>query len=119
MNCIEWSQNGEDIFCGFSSGRVVHFHVKFKSDVMKHIPLYPEQCGSEVVQLSISEGLLLVSTLDRTFLLDVNTNKLDQVKPNLQSISAYYHYIVSCRLEERNASLECMVDVLWKMGSLF
>ena len=79
VHCIEWSQNGEDIYCGFSLGRIVHFNVKFKSDAMNHIPLYPEQYGSSVVQLSLSENLLLVSTLERTFLLDVITNKLDQV----------------------------------------
>lgn len=84
VNCIEWSQNGEDIFCGFSLGRIVHFNVKFKSDIMNHVPLYPEQYGSSVVQLSLNQSLLLVSTLDRTFLLDVSTNKLDQVRSTLE-----------------------------------
>lgn len=79
MSCIEWSQNGADIFCGFDLGRLVQFNVKFKDGVMKHIQLYPDNYGSAVVQLSVSENLLLVSTLDRAFLLDISTNKLIQV----------------------------------------
>ncbi len=79
MNCIEWSQKGEDIYCGFSSGRIVHFNVKFKNDLMTHVPLNPEQYGSSVEQLSLTGNLLLISTIDRSFILDVSTNKLDQV----------------------------------------
>lgn len=90
VNCIEWGQNGEDIFCGFNLGRIVYFKVKFKGDTMNHIPLYPEQFGSSVVQLSYSESLLLVSTMDRTFLLDVSTNKLDQVSYIFESLCEIY-----------------------------
>lgn len=79
MNCIEWSQNGEDIFCAFSLGRLVQFNVKFKDGIMNHVQLYPDQYGSAVIQLSNSENLLLVSTVDRAFLLDISTNKLAQV----------------------------------------
>lgn len=80
VTCIEWSQNGDNIFCGFKMGRLVQFSVKFKDGVMKHLPLYPDQYGSCVIQLSVSGNLLLVSTLDRAFILDIVTNKLDQVR---------------------------------------
>lgn len=80
---MEWSQNGEDIFCGFDMGRLVQFTVKFKEGIMKHVPLHPEQYGSSVVQLSVNKNLLLVSTLDRAFILDVDTNKLDQVRNDI------------------------------------
>ena len=76
---MEWNESGEDIFCGFNSGRLVQFNVRFKEGAMKHIQLNPENYGSAVVQLSASGSLLLVSTLDRAFLLDINTNKLVQV----------------------------------------
>ena len=52
---------------------------------MAHVPLYPEHYGSSVVQLSLHESLLLVSTLERTFCLDVSTNKLDQVRAHVTS----------------------------------
>lgn len=79
VSCIEWSQNGEDIFCGFSLGRLVLFNVRFQDGIMNHVQLHPENYGTAVVQLSVSENLLLVSTLDRSFLLEISTNKLVQV----------------------------------------
>ena len=79
VSSLEWSQNGEDIFCGFKSGRLVQFNVKFSEGIMKHVPLYPTQYDSAVVQLAASNDLLLVSTLDRAFLLDTFTHKLNQV----------------------------------------
>lgn len=54
--------------------------MKFKDGIMKHVPLFPEQYGSSVLQLSIGKSLLLVSTLERAFILDISTNKLDQVR---------------------------------------
>lgn len=80
VSCLEWSENGEDIFCGFDLGRLVQFSVKFNEGAMNRVPLDPENYGSSLVQLSVSENLLLVSTLDRAFLLDTNTHKLDQVR---------------------------------------
>jgi hypothetical protein len=77
---VEWSQNGGDIFCGFELGRLVQFNVRFKDGVMKHVPLYPDNYDSGVVQLSSSGSMLLVSTIDRAFLLDIGTNKLVQVR---------------------------------------
>ena len=79
VSCIEWNQNGDDIFCGFSLGRLVQFNVKFKDGTMNHVQLHPENYGSTVVQLAVSEHLLLVCTLDRGFLLDIISNKLIQV----------------------------------------
>jgi len=46
---------------------------------MNHAPLLPEQYGSDIVQLSVHKTSLLVSTLERTFVLDTETNKLSQV----------------------------------------
>ena len=46
---------------------------------MNHVPLFPEQYGSNIVQLSVYKTSLLVSTLERTFVLDTETNKLSQV----------------------------------------
>lgn len=57
----------------------MQFNVKFKDDLMKHVQLYPDNYGSAIVQLSVSANSLLVSTMDRAFLLDINTNKLVQV----------------------------------------
>ena len=57
----------------------MQFNVKFKDGIMNHVQLYPDQYGSAVIQLSSSENLLLVSTVDRAFLLDIRTNKLTQV----------------------------------------
>ena len=57
----------------------MQFNVRFKEGIMNHVQLYPENYGSTVVQLSISKSLLLVSTLDRAFVLDISTNKLIQV----------------------------------------
>lgn len=57
----------------------MQFNVRFKDGLLKHVQLCPDNYGSAVVQLSVSEGLLLVSTLDRAFLLDISTNKLIQV----------------------------------------
>ncbi len=74
-----WGPNGEDIFCGFTTGRLVRFSVKFSEKSMHHVPICPEQYGSDIVQLSVLKTSLLVSTLERTFALDTETNKLSQV----------------------------------------
>lgn len=118
MSCIEWSQDGADIFCGFDLGRLVQFNVRFKDGVMKHIQLYPDNYGSAVVQLSVSENLLLVSTMDRAFLLDISTNKLIQVSlyTFVQCVCVTSPY--ELRLEGRSASLECMVAVSLRVERL-
>lgn len=83
VRCIEWNHNGEDIFCGFGSGRLVQFNVKYKDGLMNHVPLNPDQYGSSIVQLSASENLLLVSTLERAFIVDIVTHKFSQVRDHL------------------------------------
>ncbi len=79
ISCLEWSRNGQDVFCGFNSGRLVQFNVQFSEGIMKQMPLSPEQYESSIVQLSATDSQLLVSTLNRAFILDVNTYKVDQV----------------------------------------
>lgn len=79
MTSLEWSPSGDDVYCGFSSGRLVQFNVKFSERVMNHVLLYPEQYGSAVVQLSSVKNCLLVSTMDRAFVVDTDTHKLNQV----------------------------------------
>ena len=79
MISLEWGPNGDDVFCGFSTGRLVQFSVKFSERVMIHVPLFPDQYGSDIVQLSVHKNSLLVSTLERAFVLDTETSRLSQV----------------------------------------
>ena len=50
---------------------------QFSGEAMEVVPLL--ECGSCVVQLSLSEQSLLISTLARSLLLDMNSGRVTQV----------------------------------------
>ncbi|XP_058809358.1 uncharacterized protein LOC131674605 isoform X3 [Phymastichus coffea] len=73
---LEWSKNGMKLFSGDKSGLVVITEIDFYLHLSKSTELLNEQYS--VVQLSYQSGLLLVSTLFRTIIVD--TRRDNQVK---------------------------------------
>ena len=75
VSSLTWGHDGEYLYCGFVSGRLLQFHLD--QWTMEATPLL--DCGSAVVQLSVSGHNLLISTLARSLLLEVNTGRWTQV----------------------------------------
>ena len=75
---LEWSPGGDHLYIGFTTGRVIQFHLQYPDGAFSPVPL-PENYGSRIVQLSASNQALLVSTEERTLLVDIKSHKLDQV----------------------------------------
>lgn len=78
ISALEWSPAGDNLYIGFTTGRVLQFHLQFPDGSFSPVQ-FPEQFGSRVVQLSASSQALLVSTEQRALLVCVQTHKLDQV----------------------------------------
>ncbi|XP_011302485.1 WD repeat-containing protein CG11141 [Fopius arisanus] len=66
VNSVEWSKNGMKLFSGDQDGLVVLTEIDFYMHLSKSSELLNEKYA--VVQLSYQQGLLLVSTLFRTIL---------------------------------------------------
>ncbi|KAG8040699.1 hypothetical protein G9C98_002695 [Cotesia typhae] len=78
VSAVEWSKNGMKLFSGDQDGLVVLTEIDFYMHLSKSSELLNEKYA--VVQLSYQQGLLLVSTLFRTILVDRNHNsKVSQV----------------------------------------
>ncbi|XP_034939342.1 WD repeat-containing protein CG11141 isoform X2 [Chelonus insularis] len=78
VTSVEWSKNGMKLFSGDQDGLVVLTEIDFYMHLSKSSELLNEKYA--VVQLSYQQGLLLVSTLFRTILVDRNqNNKVSQV----------------------------------------
>ncbi|KAK0077997.1 hypothetical protein PV325_003188 [Microctonus aethiopoides] len=78
VTAVEWSKNGMKLFSGDQEGLVVLTEIDFYMHLSKSSELLNEKYA--VVQLSYQQGLLLISTLFRTILVDKNqNNKVSQV----------------------------------------
>ena len=75
VSSLSWDHDGKYLYCGFVSGRLLQFLLD--QWTMEVTPLL--DCGSAVVQLSVSGYSLLISTLARSLLLEVNTGRWTQV----------------------------------------
>ena len=93
VSALEWGTNGDDLYCGFASGRLIQFRLRFVDGDMSHVPL-PENFGSHVIQLSSSVDTLLISTMERALVLDTKTHKLDQVGRKDRKPGPYGGYLV-------------------------
>ncbi|XP_015517957.2 WD repeat-containing protein CG11141 isoform X1 [Neodiprion pinetum] len=78
VTTVEWSKNGMKLFSGDQDGLVVITEIDFYMHLSKSSELLNEKYP--VVQLSYQQGLLLVSTVFRTILVNRNQNdKVSQV----------------------------------------
>ncbi|KAM0729678.1 WD repeat-containing protein [Formica fusca] len=78
VTAVEWSKNGMKLFSGDKDGLVVLTEIDFYMHLSKSSKLLNEKYS--VVQLSYQQGLLLVSTILRTILVNRNENgKVTQV----------------------------------------
>ncbi len=77
MRALEW--NGDELFCGFDLGRVIRIKINIRDGTMSSLAL-PESYGSAVTQLSCKGNTLLVSTVERTWMVNTETYKLEQVR---------------------------------------
>ena len=76
VRALEW--NGDELFCGFELGRVIRMKINIYDGTMSTLT-FPESYGSRVTQLSCKGNSLLVSTVERTWMVDTETHKLEQV----------------------------------------
>lgn len=83
---------------------------------MEVVPLL--ECGSQVVQLSVSGTRLLISTLARSLLMDASSGRLTQVRSFLSDVTqptSFYHdsfnssFPLPSRLVPRRGGLGCLV----------
>lgn len=88
ISALEWSPTGDNLYIGFSTGRLIHFHLQYPEGAFSPVE-FPENYGSRVVQLSASSQALLVSTEQRALLVDVQTHKLDQVGRKDRKVGPY------------------------------
>ena len=74
VTALEWSKNGMKLFSGDSSGKVALSEIDYpsKSSTLAEIL---EEDGHEVVQLSYAKQMLLVSSIEKTVL--INTSSKD------------------------------------------
>ncbi|KAL5463455.1 hypothetical protein EMCRGX_G032350 [Ephydatia muelleri] len=77
VTALTWSRDEPVLYCGYLSGKLVLFYFSFRAETMQATRL--PDCGSEVVQLSVCEDLLLISTMARAFLLNTKTLQITQV----------------------------------------
>ncbi|XP_063980841.1 WD repeat-containing protein CG11141 [Diachasmimorpha longicaudata] len=73
VSSVEWSKNGMKLFSGDQDGLVVLTEIDFYMHLSKSSELLNEKYA--VVQLSYQQGLLLVSTLFRTILVNSNQER--------------------------------------------
>ncbi|XP_073846527.1 WD repeat-containing protein CG11141 [Musca autumnalis] len=64
ISCCEWSKNGMKLYSGDRNGVVVLTELDYQSHISKSVEILSE--AYEVVQLSVHQGYLLVSTLYRS-----------------------------------------------------
>lgn len=76
VRALEW--RGDELFCGFGMGRVICMRLSIHDGTMSPLT-FPESYGSAVTQLSCRGNSLLVSTQERTWVVDTETHKLEQV----------------------------------------
>lgn len=81
VTALTWSRDEPVLYCGYLSGKLVLFYFSFRAETMQATRL--PDCGSEVVQLSVCEDLLLISTMARAFLLNTKTLQITQVSIQL------------------------------------
>ncbi|XP_011497895.1 PREDICTED: WD repeat-containing protein CG11141 [Ceratosolen solmsi marchali] len=78
VTSVQWSKNGMKLFSGDENGLVVLTKIDFHMHLSKSTEFLNETYS--VVQLSYQNGLLLISTLFRTIIVDINhDNKITQV----------------------------------------
>ena len=77
VRALEW--NGDELFCGFELGRVIRMKINIYDWTMSPLT-FPDSYGSGVTQLSCKGNSLLVSTVERTWMVDTDTHKLEQVR---------------------------------------
>ncbi|XP_051156638.1 WD repeat-containing protein CG11141 [Leptopilina boulardi] len=70
VTAVDWSKNGMKLFSGDQDGLVVFTEIDFYMHLSKSSELLNEKYS--IVQLSYQQGLLLVSTLFRTILVNLN-----------------------------------------------
>ncbi len=76
VRSLEW--NGDELFCGFELGRVIRLKINIRDGTLLSLAL-PESYGSAITQLSCKGDTLLVSTIERTWVVNTETLKLEQV----------------------------------------
>ena len=80
VSSLEWSPAGDNLYVGFTNGRVIQFHLQYPDGAFTPGPdEFPQHYGSHVTQLSASAQALLVSTEERALMVDLKTHKLAQV----------------------------------------
>jgi len=94
VGALEW--RGDDIFCGFEHGRVIRRRLNVYDGTMASVA-FPENFGSQVIQLSSKGNSLLVGTVERTWIMNIDTHKLEQVRCSLLYCTCIY--IVHMTLE--------------------
>uniref|UniRef100_A0A1I8N152 HPS5-like beta-propeller domain-containing protein n=1 Tax=Musca domestica TaxID=7370 RepID=A0A1I8N152_MUSDO len=66
ISCCEWSKNGMKLYSGDRNGVVVLTELDYQSHISKSVEILSE--AYEIVQLSVHQGYLLVSTLYRSII---------------------------------------------------
>ncbi|KOC59375.1 WD repeat-containing protein [Habropoda laboriosa] len=96
VTAVEWSKNGMKLFSGDQDGVVVHTEIDFYMHLSKSSELLNERYA--VVQLSYQQGLLLVSTILRTILVNRNENgKVTQVGQKERKTLGKLGAVFGCR----------------------
>ncbi|CAK9804582.1 WD repeat-containing protein CG11141 [Anthophora quadrimaculata] len=96
VTAVEWSKNGMKLFSGDQDGVVVHTEIDFYMHLSKSSELLNEKYA--VVQLSYQQGLLLVSTILRTILVNRNENgKVTQVGQKERKTLGKLGAVFGCR----------------------
>nr|XP_050851053.1 WD repeat-containing protein CG11141 isoform X1 [Vespula vulgaris] len=95
VTTVEWSKNGMKLFSGDQNGLVVLTEIDFYMHLSKSIELLNEKYS--IVQLNYQQGLLLVSTILRTILVNRNEGgKVIQVgqkeRKNLGKLGAVFGF---------------------------
>ncbi|XP_012272328.1 WD repeat-containing protein CG11141 [Orussus abietinus] len=96
VTCVEWSKNGMKLFSGDQDGLVVITEIDFYMHLSKSTELLNEKYS--VVQLSYHQGSLLVSTIFRTIVVNINQNgKVSQVGQKERKTLGKLGAVFACR----------------------
>ncbi|KAG7198659.1 hypothetical protein KM043_006016 [Ampulex compressa] len=96
VTTVEWSKNGMKLFSGDQDGLVVLTEIDFYMHLSKSSELLNEKYS--VVQLSYQQGLLLVSTILRTIVVNRNENgKVTQVGQKERKTLGKLGAVFGCR----------------------
>ena len=87
VRALEWK--GDHLFCGFDMGRVVQIKINIHEGTLSPLT-FPGNYGSTVTQLSCKGNTLLVSTVERTWVVNTETHKLEQVSQG---------FLLTCRAQ--------------------